>query len=191
MSARFAKPYVDALFNVAGSASKVEELLPPLQGFADALLAAEDLKSVLRNPAVDREAKVALLRAVAGRAGVTGLGERLLQILLQNHRLVHLPDLLAAMRERLDRERRVLEGTLRTAEAVDETAVETIRAALERGGRRRLRLRTFVDPSLIGGFVVTLGSEVYDASLVRRLERARLTLHATPSAAGAGREGRT
>src|SRR5512141_1579173 len=101
MPARFTKPYVDALFAVAGSSDAVEKMLPGLESFGRTLDGSAELKAVLRNPGIDRERKNALLAAITAREGIDGLGTRLLTTLLGNRRLLSRAEVLAAARERL------------------------------------------------------------------------------------------
>jgi F-type H+-transporting ATPase subunit delta len=174
--AGFTRPYVDALLAVAGSPAAVAALLPDLEAFSRALGAAADLREVLRNPAVDRAAKVALLDAVAARLGTAPLAARLLRVLLANRRLPHLAEVVAAIRARLDREENVVEAQVRSARPLESGDAEALRKALEGRTRRTVRLVSEADPVLLGGFVVKVGSEVYDASLSTRLQRARAAI---------------
>jgi F-type H+-transporting ATPase subunit delta len=171
--AGFTRPYVDALLAVAGSPAAVAALMPDIEAFSRALGAAADLREVLRNPAVDRAAKVALLDAVAARLGTAPLAARLLRVLLVNRRL---PEVVAAIRARLDREENVVEAQVRSARPLESGDAEALRKALEGRTRRTVRLVSEADPVLLGGFVVKVGSEVYDASLSTRLQRARAAI---------------
>lgn len=181
--AAFARPYVDALFEVAGSADSVEALLPPLDTVARALEASGELRTVLANPGLGRREKRALVASVAAAAKAPELAARLLGALLDRGRLPRLPTVLAAVRQRLDLERGVLEATVRSAAPLGADAEKGIRETLEARSGTRVRLRTELDPSLLSGFVVRLGSEVFDASLSRRLARARKALEGASGAA--------
>jgi len=146
-----------------------------------------ELARTLRNPGLPKARREALLQAVAERAGCGALGRRLRGVVLANRRLTALPDLLAAIRKRLDREGNTLEARVATARPLDPALAEEIRALVGRRTAKGIRLVPVVDPALLGGFVVTVGSARYDASLARRLEKAREALHAAP-AGGAGTE---
>jgi F-type H+-transporting ATPase subunit delta len=187
MRARFTKPYVDALFEVAGSAEAVERLLPGVEDFEQTLRSSEELKRMLQDPGVERERKNALLQAIATRCGVNGLGGPFLTTLLGNGRLPHLGEVLGAVRERLDEEKNVVEAFVTSAAPLDDGAEGAIRSALEARTKKSVRLKNEVDAALLGGFVVKIASEVLDASLARRLERARRAFHAAePPPADAG-----
>ncbi len=178
MAEPFAKPYVDALLEVAGSPAAAEALLPGLDALAALLRESDELRAVLGDPGVGRERKNAVLSALAGRLALPELGTRLAETLLSNRRLPHLHDVLAALRERLDRERGVVAATVVTPAPLADGAREALRGALEARTRRQVRLAAEVDPGLLGGFVVRIGSEVFDASLAHRLEKARAAVHA-------------
>ena len=179
----FARPYVDALFEVAGSADSVEALLGPLDAVARALEGSEELRAFLKNPGVGRKEKRSLVESLARAGAAPPLADRLLRALLDRGRILKVAAVLEAIRDRLDRERGVVEATVRTAAPLDAEAENGIREALEARVGTRVRLRTELDPSLLSGFVVRLASEVFDASLSRRLERARKALESASGAA--------
>jgi F-type H+-transporting ATPase subunit delta len=100
-----------------------------------------------------------------------------LSVLLSNRRIAHVSEVIAAVRERLDRDRNVVEARVQAARPLADAEADEIRRALEGRTRRTVRLRTVTDPALLGGFVVRIGSEVYDASLANRLARVREAIH--------------
>ncbi len=179
----FARPYVDALFEVAGSPDAVDALLPSLDTVARALQGSEELRDFLANPGHGRTEKRGLVDSLAKTAGAPQVAERLLRALLDRGRILKLPNVLEAIREQLDVERGVVQATIRSAAPLGADAEKGIREALEARTGTRVRLHTELDPSLLSGFVVRLGSEVLDASLSRRLSRARKALEAASGAA--------
>jgi F-type H+-transporting ATPase subunit delta len=183
MAANFTKPYVDALFEVLGSAVAIEKLLPSLDAFATLLAESAELRLVLRNPGLDRGRKSAIVQQLATKEGAAPITLRLLNTLLINHRISALSELTRALRLRLDRERRVIEATVRTVAPLEAETESEIRAALERRSKMNVRIRPIVDPALLAGFVVQIGSEIYDTSLAQRLARTKLALHGGAGAA--------
>ena len=175
MSARVTRPYVDAFFAVAKDPAAE---LAALEAFQTAYDAAPELPRVLSNPGLEREKREAILEAVAARVGVPEIAGRLLVILLHNGRLHVLHELLAAFRARLDRDTQAVEARIVTAKPADAAVLEALRALVADRTKRSVRLVSKVDPSLLGGFVVSVGSARLDASLERRLEKARAALHA-------------
>ena len=175
MSARIARPYVDAFFAVAKDPGRE---LAALEAFRHAYGLSPELRRVLSNPGLEREKREALLRAVSERVGAPEIAGRLLLILLRNGRLHVLDDLLAALRARLDRDTHAVEARIVTARPADTAVLEALRALVADRTKKTVRLVAAVDPALLGGFVVSVGSARLDASLERRLEKARAALHA-------------
>lgn len=179
----FARPYVDALFEVAGSPDAVEALLPSLGTVARALERSDELRTFLVNPGYGRTEKRGLVASLAETAKAPEVAARLLRALLDRGRIQKLANVLEAIREQLDVERGVVQATVRSAAPLGAEAEQGIREALEARSATRVRLHTELDPSLLSGFVVRLGSEVLDASLSRRLTRARKALEGASGAA--------
>ncbi len=177
MAAAFTKPYIDALLAVAGSAEAAGALLADLDALDRTLGSSPELRELFRNPAVERSRKAGLLGAVTAKLGTAPLAARLCSVLLVNRRLPHLGEVIAALRERLDRDRNVVEAHVRAARPLADAEAEEIQKSLEGRTRRTVRLRTETEPALLGGFVIRIGSEVYDASLATRLSRVRASLH--------------
>lgn len=177
MAASFTRPYVDALLAVAGSPGAAGALLSDLDAFARALETSPELREVFRNPSVERARKAELLGAITAKGAMAPLAVRFLSVLLANRRIAHLSEVIAAVRERLDRDRNVVEARVQAARPLADAEADEIRKALEGRTRRTVRLRTETDPGLLGGFVVRIGSEVYDASLSTRLARVRAAIH--------------
>jgi len=175
MSAKFVRPYVDAFFAVAKDPAAE---LAALEAFRVAYGLAPELEKILSNPGLERGKREALLNAVAARVGVPEVAGRLLTILLHNGRLPALGELLAAIRAHIDRDTRAVEARIVTAQPADAAVVEALRALVAARTKKTVRLVTAVDPALLGGFVVSVGSARLDASLARRLEKARAAMHA-------------
>ncbi|MFI5120353.1 MAG: ATP synthase F1 subunit delta [Thermoanaerobaculia bacterium] len=174
MSARVTRPYVDAFFAVAKDPASE---LAALEEFRRAYDRSPELGKVLSNPGLEREKRETLLAAVAARVGVPEIAGRLLVILLHNRRLNAIHELLAAFRARLDRDTHAVEARIVTARPADAAVLEALRALVADRTKQTVRLVSAVDPALLGGFVVSVGSARLDASLERRLEKARAALH--------------
>ena len=178
MAARFTKPYVEAVREAAGSLEAFEALAPPLERLAAAVGESEELRTLLRNPGVRREQKRTVLAALASRLGLEGLALRLAGVLLANRRLARVSEMVTAIREQSNKERRILEAEVTTARPLTDGAKSELSRALEAKTGRTIRLSTSVEAALLGGFVIRVGSEIYDASLAHRLEKAKNALHA-------------
>jgi F-type H+-transporting ATPase subunit delta len=175
MGTKFVRAYVDAFFAVAAEPAAE---LEALEKFRAAFELTPELGKILANPGLERGRREAILASVAARVGMPPIAGRLLTILLHNGRLLALGELLAGIRAHLDRDTRAVEARIVTARPADADVLEALRALVAARTKKSVRLVTAVDPALLGGFVVSVGSARLDASLARRLEKARAALHA-------------
>ena len=104
-------------------------------------------------------------------ASFVDLLAKLLGLLAERDRLVLVPALLAAYRDRLLEFRHVVRAEVTTTVPLAPERAKNIEASLARLTGRTVALSTKVDPALIGGVVTRIGSTVYDASVTRHLER--------------------
>lgn len=176
MAEKYTKPYVDALFEVAGSPEAVEKMLPALADMATQIRSSEELRVLFANPKVPRDEKKAVLQTVGTQLGLDSLGLRFVEILLANKRLPQLPALVQALRDRLDFDRRIIEAVLETAHPLGEEMKARLVKVLESRTGLSVRLKSSVRPEILGGFVIRLGSYVYDVSVAHRLEKVRQTI---------------
>jgi F-type H+-transporting ATPase subunit delta len=169
--------YARALFDVALKEANVEKTQEDLQQFADLVAGHEMLAHTLANPAVPAAKKRTVVQALLDRAGgITPVVAKLILLLADRDRLVLLPEVALAYRERLMDHQKVLRGDLTTAVPI---AVQTVRALEEGLGHatgRRVVLEPRVDPSIIGGVITRLGSTVYDGSVTTQLQKMKEAL---------------
>jgi F-type H+-transporting ATPase subunit delta len=97
-------------------------------------------------------------------------------LLAERDRLVLLPDLLAAFRDRLLDYQNVVRAEVTTAVPLDGGRTAAIERSLAQATGRNVALTTRVDPALVGGLVARIGSTVYDASIVTQLQKLKQRL---------------
>jgi F-type H+-transporting ATPase subunit delta len=175
-----ANRYARALLDVAvKEQADLEQIENDLAQFADLFSTYPALAKVLLNPAVPVLRKRAAVAELTGHAQASPIVTRLLALLAERDRLVLLPDLVAAYRERLMDYRHVVRAEVTTAEPIDESRLQAIQRSLAAVTGRTVTVSTKVDPAIIGGVVARVGSTVYDASVTRQLDRMRERLART------------
>jgi len=175
--------YARALFDVALK-EKVDlsNVGQQLEAFAALFTQHPTLAKVLLNPAVPaprkRAAIVALIELVAPNkgAGLAPVVSKLLVLLAERDRLVLLPDLAASYRDRLLDHQKVVRAQVATAEPLSAERTKAIEKSLARVTGKSVTLSTRVDREMIGGLVMNVGGTVYDASVVRQLQRIKQKL---------------
>jgi F-type H+-transporting ATPase subunit delta len=164
--------YARALLDVAvKERADLEQIERDLAGFVGLLAQYPALAKVLLNPAVPVPRKHAAVADLLARANFSPILSKLILLLAGRDRLVLLPDMLAAYRDRLMDHRHVVRAEVTTAAPIEASRVQAIQSGLAALTGRTVTIATRVDPAIIGGLVARVGSTVYDASVVRQLER--------------------
>jgi F-type H+-transporting ATPase subunit delta len=164
--------YARALLDVAVKEKADLELIErELSQFADLFKQYPLLEKVLLNPAVPVPRKRAAVGDLLAQAKFTPIVSKLLALLADRDRLVLVPDLLSAYRDRLLDHRGVVRAEVTTVSALDPRRAAAIQSGLAALTGRTVTLTTKIDPSIIGGLVARIGSTVYDGSVTRQLEK--------------------
>jgi F-type H+-transporting ATPase subunit delta len=181
LTARYARPYADALLGSVPPDFDAAKWTAPMRDVAAAIGGSGRnngmLRAVLANPSVKSEAKRAIVESLAGKAGVDELGRRFLRLLLDNRRIAQLPEVLDAIGEALDSRAGVVPARVTVASEIDSAARERVSAALSRATGKKVRATFTTDPKLLAGFVARVGSTVYDASALGAIEKFKEEAH--------------
>lgn len=169
----FARPYARAILDVAGSTDDAASLLAEIATFGDALATSEDLRGVFATPGIELERKESLVREIASRLGLSDLALRTLIVLTRNRRINDVGAILDALTALINEKRGIVIAEVVAAEELDEAGKSRLAKALSKRFGREVELRLSTDPTLLGGFVAKLESEVYDASVRGRMTRMR------------------
>jgi F-type H+-transporting ATPase subunit delta len=164
--------YARALLDVAVKEhADLEQIDADLSEFVALFEQHPALAKVLLNPAVPTPRKRAAVADLLARATFSPILSKLILLLAERDRLVLLPDLFASYRDRLMDYRHVVRAEVTTATPIDAARVQQIQSGLAVATGRTVTVATRTDPTIIGGLVARVGSTVYDASVVRQLER--------------------
>jgi F-type H+-transporting ATPase subunit delta len=168
---RFARPYARAFLEAAPAGYDVDSFLGAIANVARAIARDRRLRNFFGSPSVPADAKRGALAALAARASVDEFGQRLLRLALENRRILFLDQIVSAIREESDRKLGIVEAMVTVAAPLNDGDGERIEQALARQLGRRVRMRVQVDSKILAGFVARVGSEVFDASAERAIER--------------------
>jgi F-type H+-transporting ATPase subunit delta len=172
-----ARRYARALFDVAVKEKQdVDAVDRDLAGFHDLMTAQPLFEKVLLNPAVPAPRKRAAVAAVISGVKLSPAVAKLLVLLAERDRLVLLPELLAAYRERVLDLRKVVRAEVVTAEALSPEGAQVVERGLAQMSGRNVQMQLRVDPSILGGVVARIGSTVYDASIATQLQKMKRRL---------------
>ncbi|MEJ1161879.1 F0F1 ATP synthase subunit delta [Prosthecomicrobium sp. N25] len=172
-----ASRYAGALFELALDAGVVDEVGTALDGFDRLVKESPDLARLVRSPVFAAEEQLRAVGAVLDRAGIGGLAANLIKLAAQNRRLFVVPDMIRGYRALVAVHRGEATADVVSAEPLSETQVSALKDAL-RGvtGGKDVKLESSVDPSLIGGLIVKIGSRMIDTSLKTKLTSLKVAL---------------
>jgi F-type H+-transporting ATPase subunit delta len=162
--------YATALFELALESNAVDAVRAELGGF-DALVAeSEDLRRLVRSPVFSAGAQGKALGAVLDKAGIGGLTAQFLKVITANRRLFAVRDMIRVYRALVARHHGEVTAQITVAEPLNEAHRAAITDALKSvTGKENVGLDVKVDPAIIGGLVVKLGSRMVDSSLRTKL----------------------
>lgn len=168
--------YASALFDLAEDEGALDAVAADLRGFESLLDESDELRRLIRSPVISREEQGRALAAISDRAGFQPLTRRFMGLLAHKRRLFALPDIIKAYNFLLAEHRGEVSAQLVSAIPLSEDQVETVRDQLKKAVGKDVILTTTVDPTLLGGVVVRVGSRMIDASLRTKLHQLELAM---------------
>jgi len=171
-----AQHYADALAEVAISQKSAEQMRRELHDFLALLRESPQLGVLLGSPAVSRANKHAVAQALVERMDASRTLRNFLFVAIDQRRVGLLPEIQQAFEARLDELEGVARADVTTARELNERERKQLRTVLERLSGRRVEANYELDPALIAGAVVRVGSTIYDGSVRTQLERLRVKL---------------
>jgi F-type H+-transporting ATPase subunit delta len=163
------RTYARSLFEAARGAGRLAEVRRQLADFVETTHAVPELHAILRNPQLDRRAKMAAVDAVAGDSDPLVLN--LLRLLIEKGRAGEIDEVGEEFERLAAREEGELSVELTTAFELSEDDARSIVGQIEEASGRTVEATRSVDPDLIGGIVLQAGSLRVDGSVRGRLER--------------------
>jgi F-type H+-transporting ATPase subunit delta len=161
--------YATALFELALEANAIEAVKAELDRF-DALIAeSADLTRLVRSPVFSADEQLQALSAVLDRAGIRGLAANFLKLVVSNRRLFAVRDMIKAFRNLVAQHNGEATAEVTVAETLKDQHVDALRAALKSVTGKDIDLDVKVDPAILGGLVVKVGSRMVDSSLRTKL----------------------
>jgi F-type H+-transporting ATPase subunit delta len=161
--------YATALFELARDEKSIDAVKADLDRF-DAMLAdSADLQRLVRSPVFSADSQARALAAVLEKAGITGVAANFLRVLTVNRRLFAVSHVIRAFRALVAKFKGEATADVTVAEKLSDKNLDALKTALKSVTGKDVALNVNVDPSIIGGLVVKLGSRMVDSSLRTKL----------------------
>jgi F-type H+-transporting ATPase subunit delta len=161
--------YASALFDLASEQNYVVAVEADLDQLAAALDATPDFADLIRNPMVSRGAAGKAVDSVAELLGLSPLTRKFLGVLAVNGRLATLPKIISAFAAIAAASRGEVTAEVTSAHPLNDTQIAQLAEKLKAREGKDVKIRAHVDPELLGGLVVRIGSQQIDSSIRTRL----------------------
>ena len=172
-----AQRYASALFEVAVEAGAVDAVGADLDAFETLLAESADLMRLVQSPVFSADEQTRAMGAVLAKAGIGGLAANFVSLAARNRRLFVLPDMIKAYRALAAAHRGEQAAEVLSASPLTEDQVSSLSTALASVAQgKTIRIVPKVDPSIIGGLIVKVGSRMIDTSLKTKLTSLKVAL---------------
>jgi len=170
IQASLAGRYATALFELARDEKQLEAVGTSLDALKQALSESPDLRAMTTSPLTSRDEALRTVEAVAGALKLDPIATRFLGVLATNRRLAKLPEIVRAFGLLAARHRGETSAEIVSARPLDDDQVAAIRANLKSRLGRDVTVDLSVDPAILGGLVVKVGSQMIDGSIRTKLD---------------------
>jgi F-type H+-transporting ATPase subunit delta len=169
--------YATALFELAFETKAVDKVKQDLDGF-DALVEGDaDLSRLVRSPVFGADEQLKALSAILDKAGITGLAANFLRVITANRRLFAVRNMIRAYRALVACHKGEVTAQVTVAEKLNTKNLDALKSALKSiTGSKDVDLDIKVDPAIIGGLVVKVGSRMVDSSLRTKLNAIKFAM---------------
>jgi F-type H+-transporting ATPase subunit delta len=171
-----AERYAAALFELADERHALDQAAGDLREVRAMLTASADLERMVRSPVLSRADQAKAIEAVAEQAGLSQLTRDFLAIVARNRRLFAVPAMIQAYLQKLAERRGEVTAEITAAQELNAAQQEALGEQLRRVVGSRVAVDVKVDPSLLGGMIVKIGSRMVDGSLKGQLQRLQLSM---------------
>jgi F-type H+-transporting ATPase subunit delta len=161
--------YALALFELAGEQKKLEAVGRGLSAVSQALAESAELKALTTSPLVGRDEAARAVAATAEAMQLDTITANFLGVLARNRRLAQLPAVIRAFNILSARHRGELTAEVTSAHSLDDDQVDAIKQNLRTRMGRDITVDLNVDPAILGGLVVKIGSQMIDGSIRTKL----------------------
>jgi F-type H+-transporting ATPase subunit delta len=171
-----AERYATALFELADTQGALDQVAGDLTTLKAMIGESADFRRLIDSPVLSRDEQGKAIAALSKAAGFTVITSNFLGLAAKNRRLFTLPGIIAAYLARLAARRGEMAASVASAVALSQAQIDTLTATLKKTFGSNVNVETAVDPSLLGGLVVKVGSRMVDSSLRTKLQHLKLAM---------------
>jgi F-type H+-transporting ATPase subunit delta len=173
-----AERYATALYDLADESKSLDAVAQDLRNLRNLIEGSPDLRRFLRSPLINRQAQTKGMQAVLDAAKIGDLVRRFVGVVGGNRRLFALPGMIDAFLRQLAKRRGEVTVHVSSARPLSPEQAAELSDALKKSVGPKINIESRVEPELIGGLVVRVGSRMVDTSIRTQLQKLRRALRA-------------
>lgn len=171
--------YATALYDLADGGKVIDEVAADLAALGRMIDESDDLRRLVQSPVMSRDDQTKAIRALVEKAGMQDLTRKFVGTVAQNRRLFVLRQMISAFHAHLAERRGQATAEVTSATELSDQQLSALNDALKSAMGTSVSVETKVDPGLLGGLVVKVGSRMIDTSLRTKLSQLRLAMKGT------------
>ncbi|MEA1677111.1 F0F1 ATP synthase subunit delta [Nitrospirillum sp. BR 11163] len=168
--------YAAALFDLADEQKALDQTAQDLTSLKQILAESADLRRVVRSPVLSRAEQARAMEAVLSQAGASELVRKFIGLVAQNRRLFALDGMIVAFLAELAQRRGEETATVISARPLTEEQLSAVTDALKKALGSKVSVAASVDPTLLGGMIVKVGSRMIDSSVRTKLTKLKIAM---------------
>ena len=171
-----AERYAGSLFELAAQSGEIVRVEEDLGRFETLLTESDDLRRLIESPVFSADEQLKAVAAIADRAQISGLTGNFLRVVARNRRLFAIPGMIRSFRKIAAEHGGEVSAEVTSAHALSPEQENALRATLKSVAGKDVTIAVTVDPSILGGLVVKMGSRQIDTSLKTKLNSLKLAM---------------
>ncbi len=168
--------YATALFGLADQDGTLDQVAADLKALEALIAESVDLRRMMRSPVLGRDAQKRAMLALVDKIELGPLSRKFIGLVASHRRLPHLPHMIMSYHDLLSKRKNVVDVKVSSAVALSDSQKTALEDALKKAIKTEAVLDVSVDPGLLGGMLVKIGSRMVDGSLRSKLQRLQISM---------------
>lgn len=171
-----AERYATALYDLGEGEKALDAVADDLRGLQEMIGESDDLRRLIRSPLITRDDQWKAVESVIQKAEVNALTRRFIGVVTDNRRLFALPTIITAFLRLLAARRGEVTAAVTSAVKLNEAQTTALENALKSALGAKVSVDLNIEPEILGGLIVRVGSRMFDSSLRTKLSRMQLAM---------------
>jgi F-type H+-transporting ATPase subunit delta len=168
--------YATALFELALEGNAIDAVTSDLNKFDAMIAGSPDLARLVKSPVFGAEEQLRAVGALLDKAGIGGLAGKFVRLVASNRRLFAIQDVIRAYKAMVAKHKGEVTAQVTVAEKLSDARLGELKAALKSVTGKDVQVDVKIDPAIIGGLIVKLGSRMIDSSLRTKLNAIKFAM---------------